>query len=235
MALQDLKQAIPAGHRKMLVTEVTRMKKNNMVCVAGIDIHTGKMIRPLQPGGVNWPQAEWADKDFMRVGNVLMLEPAAPSPSDKPHATEDFNVSMVTVVAKASPAQVFAACEETADAGFSNIFGDHLIDDKYVEEYTDCRSLGCLVVDAADVSVSSSFGKITLVYDDDHHIRHYLKVTELTFAAQDQAAADALSARIAGHDRIALRIGLPRAWDGPDRNWDPLRCYMQLNGVIVPA
>lgn len=114
MALEDLKQAIPAGHRQMLVTEVTRMK-NNMVCTAGIDIHSGTMIRPLQPGGVNWPQADWVDKDFMCVGNVIVLEPATPSVSAKPHATEDFNVATVTRIAKATPAQVFDACVETAD------------------------------------------------------------------------------------------------------------------------
>lgn len=234
MALQDLQQAIPAGHRQMLVTEVTRMK-NGMVCAAGIDVHSGAMIRPLQPGGVNWPQSDWVDKDFMRVGNVLDLAPAAPCPSDKPHATEDFIVATVTRMATATPEQLFDACVDTADTAFSDIFGDLLIDDKYVEDRADCRSLGCLIVSSDDITVSSNFDKVTLVYDDASGVRHYIKVTELTFAAQDEAAADALRARIAGHDRVALRLGLARAWDGPDKDWSPRRCYLQLNGVIVPA
>lgn len=116
----------------------------------------------------------------------------------------------------------------------ADIFSNLLIDDKYVEELADCRSLGGLIVDTNDIFVSSKFG-VTLVFDDADGLRHYLKVTELAFAAQDEAAADTLRARIAGHDRVALRIGLPRAWVGPDGNWNPRRCYMQLNGVIVPA
>lgn len=234
MAWQDLRRDVPAGHRQMLVTEVTRMK-HGMVCVAGLDVHTGTMIRPLQPGGVNWPQADWVDKDFMRVGNVLVLEPAAPTASDKPHATEDFAVATVTRVATATPDQLFDACVATADVALSDIFGDSLIDDKYVEEFADCRSLGCLVVDTDDVAVSSNFDKVSLVYDDATGRRHYIKVTELAFAAQDEAAADALRERIAGHDQVALRLGLARAWQGPNGEYDPRRCFLQLNGVIAPA
>jgi hypothetical protein len=33
---------------------------------------------------------------------------------------------------------------------------------------------------------------------------------------------------------IILRIGLARAWAGKDGDWNPLRCYIQLNGIICP-
>jgi hypothetical protein len=33
-------------------------------------------------------------------------------------------------------------------------------------------------------------------------------------------------------ESIMLRLGLTRGWDGPDKNWTPKRCFLQLNGVI---
>lgn len=234
MALQDLRQAIPAGHRQMLVTEVTRMA-DGMVCVAGIDVASGAMIRPLQPDGRNWPEDKWVDTGRIAVGKLLSLSLAPPSASDKPHGTEDVRVARISPVGAATPAQLFDACVETADDDLTDIVGDHLIDDKYVEERADCRSLGCLIVDGDSVSVSKTYDKIRVSFNDQDGIRHHLSVTELAFDAQDDAAVAALRDRIAGHDRIALRIGLARAWRGRNGEYTPRRCYLQLNGVIVPA
>ena len=33
-------------------------------------------------------------------------------------------------------------------------------------------------------------------------------------------------------EEIILRLGLARAWDGKDNHWNPMRCYVQLNGLI---
>ncbi len=234
MALQDLKQAIPAGHRQMLVTEVTRMG-DGMVCVAGIDVASGAMIRPLQPDGRNWPEDKWVDAGHIRVGKLLSLSLAAGAASDKPHGTEDVRVARVTGIGAATAAQLFDACVETADDDLTDIVGDNLIDDKYVEERADCRSLGCLIVDGDSVSVSKPFDKIRVSFNDPDGVRHHLSVTELTFDGQDDDALHALRDRLVGHDRVALRIGLARAWRGRNGEYDPRRCYMQLNGVIVPA
>lgn len=234
MALQDLKQAIPAGHRQMLVTEVTRMS-DDMVCVAGIDTASGLMIRPLQPDGRNWPEDKWVDTGRIVVGNLLSLSLAPPAVSDKPHGTEDVRIARVTQIGTATPAQLFAACLETADDDIADIVGHHLIDDKYVEERADCRSLGCLIVAGESVSVSKPYDKIRVSFNDADGMRHHLSVTELSFDAQDDAALAALRDRIVGHDRVALRIGLARAWRGRNGEYDPRRCYLQLNGVIVPA
>ena len=234
MALQELQQAIPAGHRQMLVTEVTRMG-DGMVCVAGIDVASGAMIRPLQPDGRNWPEDKWVDTGRMRVGNMLSLALAAPAVSDKPHGTEDVRVARIAGLGAATAAALFDACVETADDDLTDIIGDYLIDDKYVEERADCRSLGCLIVDTDSVSVSKPFEKIRVSFNDADGVRHHLSVTELAFDGQDDNALAALRNRMAGHDRVALRIGLARAWRGRNGEYDPRRCYLQLNGVIVPA
>lgn len=234
MALQDLKQAIPAGHRQMLVTEVTRMG-DGLVCVAGIDVASGTMIRPLQADGRNWPQDAWVDTGRILVGNLLSLTLAAPAASDKPHGTEDVRVARIDGLGGVTPGQLYDACVETADDALSDIVGDFLIDDKYVEERSDCRSLGCLVVDGGSVSASKPFEKIRVSFNDSDGVRHHLSVTELAFEDQDDVALATLRARLAGNDRVALRIGLARAWRGRNGEYDPRRCYLQLNGVIVPA
>jgi hypothetical protein len=33
---------------------------------------------------------------------------------------------------------------------------------------------------------------------------------------------------------LLLRIGFARAWAGKDMVWNPMRCYVQLNGIICP-
>ena len=46
-----------AGDRQVLITEVTRMT-GGIVCVAGLDVATGRMVRPLQVDGSNWEEAK---------------------------------------------------------------------------------------------------------------------------------------------------------------------------------
>jgi hypothetical protein len=63
MPLSDLaKNYKKDDERQVLVTEVTRMS-DDKVCVAGIDIHSQQMVRPLYHDGSNWNEAEWVDKD----------------------------------------------------------------------------------------------------------------------------------------------------------------------------
>lgn len=48
MYLEQLQQRFPhTGEKQVLVTEVTRMT-GGQVCVAGLDIHSGEMVRPLR-------------------------------------------------------------------------------------------------------------------------------------------------------------------------------------------
>lgn len=33
---------------------------------------------------------------------------------------------------------------------------------------------------------------------------------------------------------VAFRLGLAHAWNGRENNYNSRRCYMQVNGIIVP-
>lgn len=227
-----------ADERQILVTEVTRMS-GGLVCVAGIDLHTGSTVRPLQPAGSNWEEAKWVKTGYMLVGNILSLVPAKAGNSDYPHATEDFRVARVTRLGVSSSADLYSACEETADGSIEAIFDDTLIEGKYIIAGAKCRSLGCIMLPKRALKASEFYDKVQISYRDGSGLWHNLTVTELATknAGNAAAGAAALGVRLANANAakpIALRIGLARAWDGGDQGYKPKRCYVQLNGVIIP-
>ena len=220
-----------------MITEVTRMS-GGLVCVAGIDLETRRILRPLQVDGSNWEERGWVDGGYMHVGAILDLEPAAPGYPAFPHASEDWRVARVGFVATASPEDLYGACVETADDSLDAIFDNAIFEGRYVVADTRCRSLGCVMIDADALGTSGRFNKVQLSYRDDDGDWVNLPVTELQTKAHadSEVGAAALAARIAAVDGpVALRIGLSRAWDGGDQHFDPKRCYMQLNGVVLPA
>jgi hypothetical protein len=228
-----------AGERQVIVTEVTRMS-GGLVCVAALDVHSGTMVRPLQTDGSNWEEAKWVDTDYMLIGNVLSLVPATPGHPAYPHATEDFRVGTVRLLEREALGDLYEACAETADVSVEAIFGGALSEGKYVVAGTECRSLGCIMLPRGKLKVSEFYGKVQVSYHDETYGWHNFSVTDLFVKNLGDAAAGvaALAARIAEASYfrpLALRLGLARAWDGGDRGYDPKRCFLQLNGLIVPS
>jgi hypothetical protein len=224
--------------REVLVTEVTRMT-GGMVCVAGLDLATGRMVRPLQPDGRNWEEEKWIGGGWLRVGQVVRLRSAAQAgPAALPHAHEDFRVAHVASVRTAPAAELYDACRRTADSTLEAIVGDTLIEGKYVEEGTDCRSLGCLLMEGSALRFSGRFDKIQVSWRDDAATWHNLKLTDLAASrlADTEAEATRLGAAAAfAAGPVALRLGLTRPWAGQDGQWKPRRCTLQLNGLVFPA
>jgi hypothetical protein len=109
MSLSELRRRFPLGERRpLLVTEVTRMSQ--AVCVAGYDLHAGRIVRPLPRNITNWPNVEFTS-GRITVGTVLGVVPADPQPvSAYPHATEDLRLTgNPTGLALLTPGQVVEA------------------------------------------------------------------------------------------------------------------------------
>ena len=228
---------VKAGDRQVLITEVTRMT-GGIVCVAGLDVATGKMVRPLQVDGSNWEEASWVEADFFRVGNIVGLTPAnSPASTQFPHAMEDFRCAMVTKLGVATPTQLYKACVETADRNVDTLFANQLVTGKYVLDGTNCRSLGCVLVDAGAISLQVPYDKVQVSWQDPPHVWHNLSVTEVAIRTPEaDVGLRLLRARLLHvTGDIVLRLGLARGWAGADGSFDPKRCYLQLNGLIVPA
>ena len=226
-----------AGERQVIVTEVTRMS-GGLVCVAALDVHSGTMIRPLQGDGSNWEEAKWVDTRYMVPGNVLSFSPADPGHPAYPHASEDFRVATVRSLEQGALVDLYQACAETADASVVAIFDGALMEGKYVIAGTECRSLGCIMLSRNKVKVSEFYGKVQVSYQDNNHTWHNFSVTDLLTKNAGVAGAGVavLNAKIAAASSfrpLALRLGLARAWDGGDKDYDPKRCYLQLNGIVV--
>ena len=238
MTLEKLKKEhrVP-GERLVLITDVTRMS-GNQVCVAGIDVENKVMVRPLTPDGLNWDEGEWVKEGFYEVGNLVSFRSAPAGNAAYPHANEDYRVSFVTPVEKASLIDLYSACVETSDNSADSIFNGQLVDNKYVIANSICRSLGCILVNRDDLRVSDYYGKVQISYRDACGRWYNFPVTELwTKKHGDSAvAAPALENRLNGcNGAVVLRIGLARAWDGGSQAFDPKRCYVQVNGLILPA
>lgn len=223
--------------RLVLVTETTRMG-GGLVCVAGLDINSGDMVRPLQGDGSNWSESEWVDTGYMVVGNVLSLPPAHAGNPAYPHANEDFRVKSVRIQGQASASELYAACAEASDQDIDAIFGDCLVERKYTVADSKCRSLGGIEISARRLEVSTFYNKTQVSFQDRWKNWYNLPVTELLTKNEGdtEAGTQALAARLAsaGWQNVILRLGLTRAWDGGPQGFDPKRCFLQLNGVILP-
>jgi len=223
--------------RQVLITETTRMT-GDFVCVAGIDIRSGAMVRPLQGDGSNWEEGKWVDGGFMVVGNILSLAPALRRSVAFPHATEDLRVKSVGVLGKSSGAELFDACIETSNDDIETIFMNRLVDFKYAPDGTICPSLGGFSVSASNLRAENSYNKPKIIYTDLRGGRHYLSVTDLeTKKMEPTAGVTRLSEQLlnVGRGQVVLRLGLARGWAGANNEYNPKRCYLQLNGIIFPS
>lgn len=236
LSITSLNERFQEEHDKViLVTEVTRMNQG-LVCVAGLEIRTGRMLRPLMGDGSNWPEIGWVNSGYMVVGNVLGLKAAAQAVSDYPHRTEDFRVANVKLLGQATTEELFQSCVETASENVNAIFGGNVKNNKFVEANTNCASLGCVIVRANRIQLIEDSTKLRISIPAGFFGRHELALTDLQMKALsvDQQKA-AIRGRIdSSGGKVAIRIGLARAWGGNlGYVFDPKRCYLQANGVIV--
>jgi hypothetical protein len=230
----------------VLITEVTRMK-GGCFCVAGWDLKSDRIVRPLPPWGKNWHlydrHAPFAPGQLVncRPGKVRTAERILP------HYTEDFFVAERPYIMKHfDEGDLYELMLETLDAGIRDVFKAELIEQRYLIEGTGSRSLGGIMVQRHKLFFFHEDERLRLHLIDGHGCRHDLAVTcdKLShhFSPSGEEWDLHLSEKEANEwlelnepeDWIILRIGLSRGWAGPDKDWNPRRCYVQLNGLICP-
>lgn len=243
MSLRELRQRFQLGDRRpVLVTEVTRM--SGAVCVAAYDLHADRIVRPLPRALTNWPNVEYSSGRIV-VGAVLGVTPADPQPaSDYPHASEDLRLTGEPArLGVLTVAEVVDALGPTADPSVAAIFGGNLIEGKYVEALSRCRSLGTIMIAAGRVrAFVNGYGKLRASVRGADGAWYDLPITDMEvqqILAQRDAAAAAqhLGTQLGANpnNQIMLRLGLARAYSGiPPQNWQPMRCYLQCNGILIP-
>lgn len=231
--------------RSVLISEVTRMSMGNY-CVAGWDFHAGKMVRPLQPSGANWRLG--TDRSVFSVGYLVNCVPSGRHNATYPHATEDLILSQLpSLLEKFDEATTYALLLDKASTSIRELFGCALVEDKYLPEGTNCRSLGGVRAIRRRVRfIEDGFRKLRLQLQDIDHVSYRLPVTCDTlrhfFSPSDEEVEPHFGIAEANEwlcvnppdSEIIMRIGLARGWVGKDGEWSPRRCYAQLNGIICP-
>ena len=256
----QIKEKYPADQfLPVLISEVTRMSMGNY-CVAGWDIHARRMVRPLQSSGANWKLMAFplqssdangdaaADRTIFSVGHLVNCLPTGRKNSVYPHATEDLLLSGApSFLERFDESGTYALLLPATFQSIQQLFGRALVDGKYVQNGTNCNSLGGVRAARRQIGfLEDSFGKLRLQLQDVDGVVYRLPVTcdwlQHLFSPSDEDAEPHFGVAEANEwlcvnppdTDIILRIGLARGWSGKDRSWHPPRCYAQLNGIVCP-
>jgi hypothetical protein len=232
-----------ASHSLVVVTEVTRMK-SGYCCVAGLDLASKRMVRPLQSNGTNWPME--AHRSLFKVGNVLDCEPTGRKGTVAPHSNEDTSLrELPAVVVELTEADTYELALGAASGTIADGIGQELIDNKYVEVNAQCRSLAGVRVTRAELRFYvNGFNKLRLelgdasgvIYDlpvtGDELLRYFGPPSRNAPARFSTDEANLKSRGDPGDDVAVVRVGFARPWEGPNGQYQPPRCYLQANGII---
>lgn len=214
-----------------MVTEVTIYR--DLRCVAGLELETGRMIRPEpEPGGF-WPALLCGENTTFHPGHLVNFHGEAP-PTEYPHRTED-------IVVRGDPWREAKLTDEQFREHLAKsivhspqaVFGQHLEfdnDKAFVRRGAICGSLACIEIGRHDLHL------LDATYKGKHTLRASLAVMgvplQLSVAAKNFKQAhfrdgfQAAKNLLAGAQRYHVRLGLARAW--PEH---PEQCYLQINGI----
>lgn len=244
MNIEQLKEKYPAGERRwpVVITEVTRMSKG-FYCVAAFDIHAGRMIRPLQQPSSNW---RLANRDIFAPGNLVVCDYTGVRGSGAyPHRTEDTVLArMPELLEVLRPEDVQNVLGASLHGSIAEVYDRQLMEDKYVNDGTRCASLGGIAVPIQNLEFEESFGKLRLRIRDNDGKHYSLAVTSDDLRTRfhdnpaDPPAIQQANEWLAGFRRDSatiLRLGLARAWDGKEQKYNPKRCFLQCNGIILSS
>lgn len=215
-------------------------------CVAGMSTVTQRMVRPLQKDGTNWNLGR--DRSVFSPGHLLDCLPTGRRGTVMPHATEDTPLQSTPVVLeRLSEEFLYSLLIGSAKPSVVRALSHDLLDGKYVEEGANCSSLGGMAVERRKIRFhDSGFGDLRLLFTDSDGTLYDLKVTsawlQQLFSPSDKepkphfgvAEGNEWLAVNKPTDQLILRVGLARPWAGKEKQWNPRRCYVQLNGIVCP-
>lgn len=242
-AAKILKTYPEPAYNPVLISEVTRMG-GDYRCVAGLDVRRQRIIRPLLTPGSNWRIG--GDRSVFEVGHLVHVRPTGVPGKVYPHATEDTPLEKAPKVLERFDEEttyqlLIGSCASSIRSGFGVTF----VDDQYVVAGTKCPSLVGVRIPRKKVTFHTGYGgKLRLIVNDSDGVMYDLGVTSdrllnLFDNAKNGKAPFGISEandwlKKAPDEVLILRLGLARAFDGKEKAWNPLRCYLQLNGIVCP-
>lgn len=138
--------------------------------------------------------------------------------------------------------QQYDLLSQYAAPSVQRLFNTCLERGKYVEEGSDCPSLGAILVRRASLRVDEN-NKVRCSFRDGAGVRYEdVKVTcDWLNTSMERDAVGTVHRVVPtagwGGRRVLLRLGLAGPWPGREEwasyPFDPQRCYLQVNGVFV--
>lgn len=219
---------------QIVITDLTRFQREDIVCTAGTDTKTGACIRPM-------PYLQTSECLRLNIlpGAVLEGEFATRKGLEGPHQ-EDADYSRLAFAGPSTPKQFKKALEaglhDTVSEGFEI---DLAAGQKHVPiEHPLRRSIITVAVDPGSIEVVRDRyqdGKLKIHFSDASGLEfRFFPITDLGFhryAQEHRALGDLakLNAFIQCQPEAYLRVGLSRAWDNGRVNG----FWMQVNGVYT--
>ena len=221
----------------IIVTDLTRFSKEDIVCIAGIDVKSNQCIRPLP-----YLEKSTCKKLKLLPGAILAGEFTKPERVDKPH-TEDMlhkNLSYKgPCTSEDFEAVLKASTYSSINEGFENKVpvGTKVIP----PDDPPSRSIITLKLKPNQIEiVRNAFDPKSLrlnILDNDGRKYLYLSITDLGFHSlavskqKDPDYTDEMNEFISSQQKLYLRIGLGRRYMNPHDGRDGF--WLQINGIYT--
>jgi hypothetical protein len=222
---------------RIVISHLTRMQPG-YICVAGLDLDTGRHIRPVTHGrrlGAHLLRYNHGPFDFGVIVDLGNVRHVGQAPEVEDH---DFEPRRTKVMGEMPPAQFFDIVAQASRPRLRDIFGDVLRlagRTCAVDIGAGSASLGSLIPDACTITLDASgsirvrlvddFGTVSLPVTD-------LRLYEDDFRTPRRDVIRSLAGRIHDGDEVILSVGLTRPF-APDGS-SP-RHWLQVNNVILSS
>lgn len=219
-----------------IVTDLTRFKKDDIVCTAVIDMETGACLRPMP-----YLESEMVKKFNMHPGAIIEGEITLQHNAQNPHV-EDADYQKLNYLGPATNHDFKAVLDQTLSpsiaAGFNVNFADG---QKYIPvgEQAAC-SIVTVKISPSDLSIHEDNynpGKIKAsITDGDDRYYSYLPITDLGFhgyAMKHYQDGELTTLRrfIRSQDELYLRVGVGRRHKPQGSDKDGF--WLQVNGIYT--
>ena len=216
----------------IIVTDMTRFKNEDLLCIAGIDTATGNCIRPMP-----YLKADQCSRLNILPGAILRGDMIAKLKLDAPH-TEDHTYENLDFIGPSSAEDFKSVLEgslsASVEAGFGVAIGDK---QKYIQAATPPNH-SIITVKTDDVSiVEDKFNpdKFRIIFTDMSGKQYwFLSLTDLGFFnyAQDHNTKEGrrkVNSFLYRQQEVYLRIGLSRLHTSGERSG----YWLQVNGIYT--
>lgn len=221
---------------KIVVNHLTRMQPG-YVCVAGIDLKTGKHVRPVQGGTRLTTKVLASEGGAFEIAGIVDL--GSVKPCGRPPEMEDisFLPSQSQLEARCTDDGFWGVLMTAAKPNLNAIFGPDLkpsgASSMAVDIGCGATSLGCLAPEEPPSVDVDGFGKVKIRLNDNGK-ELYLSVTDLRLYEGDQKTPrvdviSELDGRFQDGEDVILSLGLARAWMKPGDS--QARHFLQVNNI----